>query len=114
MKNERFTIRLAGINIGISCQWNGKHSLGNNISMPVRAVCILTRAEKNSICEISKAEAYAALVGQTYRPADAAALIKTMELIDRLAAAVKLYRLGCNMEPEAARVAYNAMKGEQL
>ena len=48
------------------------------------------------------------LLQQTYRPADPAALAKTLTLIDRLK--VKLYRLGCNMEKEAAEVSYNAMK----
>ena len=48
------------------------------------------------------------LLQQTYRPADPAALAKTLSLIDRLN--VKLYRLGCNMEKEAAEVSYNAMK----
>ena len=36
---------------------------------------------------------------------------KTLALLDRLTAAVSLWRLGCNMDPEAARVAYDAMKG---
>ena len=34
-----------------------------------------------------------------------------LALIDRLAEEVKLFRLGCNMEPEAARLAYESMKG---
>ena len=91
--------------------WNGKHRLGNNITAPLKAVCILTRAEENSIRKISKAEAYPTLVQQSYRPADPLALAKAMTLIDRLADCVKLYRLGCNMELEAAEIAYNAMKG---
>ena len=30
-----------------------------------------------------------------------------------LAASVSLWHLGCNMDPEAAKVAYNAMKAAQ-
>ena len=51
------------------------------------------------------------LLQQVYRPADAEAMKKTLVLIDRLAAVTPLYRLGCNMDPEAAQVAYRAMKG---
>ena len=91
--------------------WNGKHRLGNNITAPLKAICLLTRAEENSIREISSAEAYPTLIQQSYRPADPMALAMTMTLIDRLAVSARLYRLGCNMEPEAAEVAYNGMKG---
>ena len=88
--------------------WDGKHHLSSNIAVPVRAICILERAHENRIREIGKAEALPMLLQQTYRPADPAALAKTLSLIDRLN--VKLYRLGCNMEKEAAEVSYNAMK----
>ena len=87
--------------------WDGKHHLSSNIAVPVRAICILERAQENRIREISKAEALPMLLQQTYRPADPAALAKTLTLIDRLN--VKLYRLGCNMEKAAAEVSYNAM-----
>ena len=79
--------------------------------MPLRALCILTRAQVNRIERISKSEAYPMLLQQVYRPADPAALKKTLLLIDRLAAVTPLYRLGCNTEPEAAEIAYRAMKG---
>ena len=42
--------------------WNGKHRLGENISAPLRAVCILERAEENMIRPVTKAEAYPALL----------------------------------------------------
>lgn len=37
---------------------------------------------------------------------------KTLALVDRLGSSVPLYRLGCNMEPEAALVAYHGMNYE--
>ena len=91
--------------------WDGKHHLSANIAVPVRAICILERAKENSIREITKAEALPMLLQQTYRPADPAALKKTLTLIDRLN--VKLFRLGCNMERNAAETSYNAMKEEE-
>ena len=90
--------------------YNGKHRLGCNISVPLKAVCLLERAETNTIRRISRAEAYPMLIAQTYRPNDGAALAATLPLIDRMADSVALYRLGCNMAPDAAKVAYEGMK----
>ena len=91
--------------------YNGKHRLGCNREVPLHALCILTRAKENRIVRISKQEAYPMLLQQVYRPADPAALKQTLVLIDRLAALTPLFRLGCNMEPEAAEIAYREMKG---
>ena len=91
--------------------WNGKHRLGENIAAPLRAVCFLQRAEENRIRPVSPAEAYPELVRQTYRPADPAMMAKTLELLDKICASVSFWRLGCNMDIEAAQVAYEAMKG---
>ncbi|MBR6274477.1 MAG: hypothetical protein IKR27_05655 [Lachnospiraceae bacterium] len=90
--------------------YNGKHRLGSNISVPLKAVCILTRDETNHIEKITKQQAYATLLQQTYRPADPLQLAKTMSLLDRLSDRVKLYLLGCNMDIEAAKISYEGMK----
>ena len=81
------------------------------MSVPLKAVCILTRGEKNSIVRIDKSEAYAMLLQQVYRPMKTLQMAKTLRLLDELAAKVELYRLACNMDIEAAEVAYNGMKG---
>jgi len=91
--------------------YNGKHRLGTDIAVPLKAICVLTRGEKNSIVRIDRSEVYAMLLQQVYRPADPLQMTKTLRLIDRMAAGVELYRLACNMDIEAAEVAYNTMKG---
>ncbi len=93
--------------------WDGKHRLSNNVAVPLKAICILQRAERNSIQRITKAEAYPMLLQQIYRPLDAAAMQKTLQLIDLLTENVSLWRLGCNMDPEAAKVSSDAMKGQK-
>ena len=90
--------------------WDGKHHLSANIAVPLQAICILERAEENRIREITKPEALPMLIQQAYRPADPAALMKTLALLDRLD--VKLYRLGCNMDIGAAALSYHTMKGQ--
>ena len=91
--------------------YNGKHHLGNNICVPLKAICILERGEHNSITTVNKSEAYPMLLQQVYRPTDRAAFAMTLTLIDKLAEKTALYKLNANMEPQAAEVAYNAMKG---
>lgn len=97
--------------IAYGTPYNGKHRLGCNSSVPLKAICILTRGEKNSIVPIGKSEAYTMLLQQVYRPKDALQMTKTLKLIDRMAENVEFYRLACNMDIEAAEVAYNGMKG---
>ena len=93
--------------------WRGKHELGENISAPLSAICVLERAENNSIRPVTAREIYPMLLQQTHRPADPAKMVKTLTLIDRLGAAVGLYRLGCNMQIQAAKVAYEGMVNDK-
>ena len=89
--------------------WNGKHRLGTNGSVPLKAICILTRSEENHIEEISPGEAYQMLLQQSYRPLEKEAVVRSLQLIDLLMKNTKFYRLGCNMDPEAAKVAFEGM-----
>ena len=89
--------------------WDGKHRRSTNIACPLKAICILTRSEENRIQRIDKKAALPMMLQQSYRPADPAALRKTLALVDRLSSSAALYKLGCNMEPEAAQVAYSGI-----
>ncbi len=94
--------------------YNGKHRLGSNIAVPLKAVCILERADQNRITRIGKSEAYAMLLQQSYRPQKPAQLAKALHLIDELAEKTALYRLHCNMDLSAAELSYQTMKGTAL
>lgn len=89
--------------------WNGKHRLGENISLPLRAVCILERGETNLIKQIPASKAVTMLIQQSSRPKNPDLMPKYMELLDGLARGVRFYKLSCNMDPEAARVSYEEM-----
>lgn len=91
--------------------WNGKHRLSTNIAVPLKALCILERADTNTIRPITVREAYPMLLQQVYHPADGTAMNRTLSLIDRLASSVSLWKLGCNTDIEAAQIAYSVMKG---
>lgn len=90
--------------------YNGKHRLGSRIAVPLKAVCILSRAAENRIEPITEKQAYPMLLQQVYRPADALLMQKTLALTDLLAERTALYRLGCNMDISAARTAYEGMR----
>lgn len=91
--------------------WDGKHHLSKNISVPLKAICILTRASKNHIERISKSTAYSLLLQQIHRPQDSLKMQKTLEILDRVSDNIALYKLSCNMVIEAVETAYHAMKG---
>lgn len=90
--------------------WAGKEGMNTNAFVPLRAVCILERGTENRIEPIRFLEAYAMLLQQSYRPTDEQIMKKTMSLVLKLGELVKLYRLRCNMDPDAAIVAYNGMQ----
>ena len=94
--------------------WNGKHHLGNNIAVPLKAICILERGEENSIQPIEAKDALPILFQQSHRPADSKLMGKYLELLDGLANGVTFYRLQCNIDPQAAVLAYQTMSGENF
>ena len=55
--------------------------------------------------------AYPMMVRQTHKSSHPASALKSMEVIDGLMEAVPIYRLSCDMESEAAKVAYEGMQG---
>lgn len=87
--------------------WNGAHKLGNNISVPLKAICILERGNSNRIEKISFKDSLFMLLQQSKRPAKN--VEKHMALMEQLAHKVSFYRLQCNTDPEAAKIAYTAM-----
>lgn len=91
--------------------WDGKHRISSNVSAPLKAICILERAENNSIVRISPVQALPMLLQQVCRVQSPEGMKKLLSLMDRLAESVSLYRLSCNMDISAAETSYNAMKG---
>ena len=89
--------------------WMGKEAMGCSNNVPLEGLCILHRGAENRIIPVDFPKVMPILYGQTYRPPDRIALVKTMKLIERLAEKVSLYELSCNMEDEAAIVSSRGM-----
>ncbi len=91
--------------------YDGKHQLSSNLSVPLAAVCFLRRGTENVIGQIGVRAAFPQLLQQVYSPRDPAAMARTVSLLQALTQRVKFYELSCNMDPEAARVAFEGMGG---
>lgn len=87
--------------------WDGKHKLNTNCMVPLKAICVLERAQENHIAQISASEALPMLMQQSHRPGN---LLKYMELLDQLTKHIRFYRLQCNMDISAAKLAYEGMQ----
>lgn len=90
--------------------WDGKHRLSTNTMVPLKGICILERGEVNEIHEISPREALPMVMQQSHRPVDAQGMMQLLNTVDLLTKTVRFYRLRCNMNPEAALVAYQTMQ----
>ena len=90
--------------------WDGKHHISRNTSAPLKAIIQLTRDEENHIEPLMPKDAFPLLLRQCYRTKDALRMTKVLQMEQRILETVKCYKLGCNMDPSAAIVAYEGMK----
>ena len=93
--------------------WDGKHHLSTNTSVQLKAICRIYRSKTNHIEVIDKADALARLLEQTYRSTDTKRVLKTLEMLNEIVKRVPVYALYCNMEEEAALIAYKTLRKEQ-
>lgn len=92
--------------------WCGKESLNTKANVPLKAVFLLSRGEKNIVKEISPAEHFAQLLGQINIPQEEGAAIRVMKLTERFMNEMRFYGLQCNMEDEAANVSFAAIHNQ--
>ena len=91
--------------------WAGKEGMQKNEGVRLCGIVLLERGAENHIEQILFSSALPVMIQQSYRPNNKAMLEKTLELIGKLGTRVPLYRLQCNMLPEAALTAYEALAG---
>ena len=95
--------------------WCGKEGWQTKTSAPLKALCLLERAEKNEIYPIDAFENLVELMGHFHLPGDGQVdMVKLMELIDRMISIIPVYRLRCRNDISAAETAiqYFRLKGE--
>ena len=90
--------------------WSGKHGLDTNVTAPLQGICILERGAENQIEPCDREAAMPMLLHQGYCPLAQEKRKDYEELIGKLAKRVPLWQMRCNKDPQAAEVAYDAMK----
>ncbi len=94
--------------------WSGKHPLNLNLRCPLAGICFLERSDANQIQPYTKNDIVFRFVKQSYWSKKASIQEKTLGLIGSLLETTPVWQLSCNMEPEAAVLAYKAMTGNDL
>lgn len=93
--------------------WCGKEKMGTDAMVPLRAIALMERGENNEIEEITFGRAFAFLLQQTYRPADADKMRKTLALLTQLNGKVRFYKYTFNnLKKDAFAVSFSAMAGQ--
>lgn len=90
--------------------WSGKHGLDSNVEVPLKGICILRRGAENAISPMSPEDALPLLLHQGCCPLGAHYRPEFQALVDRLARQIPLWDMACTKDPQAAHVAYSAMK----
>ena len=90
--------------------FSGKNDESSNVCVPVKAIVFVERAKENSIEKISPKEAIPVFISQTVRPASEKYAVKSLEMLDRVLRNTPVFRLRCNMEPQAAVCAYEGIE----
>ena len=89
--------------------WAGKEGLQQNTRVPLKGLCFLEQAEKNSIRRLSCSEAVGLLFQQLLIPKERESVVSLLDLIDGLIRTVPAYLLKCNISREAAELSYAAL-----
>lgn len=90
--------------------WSGKHGLDSNVEVPLQGICVLRRGAKNVIAPLSPEAALPMLLHQGCCPLGEIYQPKFQERIAALSHRVPLWDMTCTKDPQAAHIAYSAMK----
>lgn len=110
VNGDKPIVRLDGdVPVAYGTPWCGKENYHSNASVVLTDICFLERSKENFIEPLPAGEAVNKILHQLLYPTNPLEAIKTLELTDKLLKGCRIWRLGCNMEPEAASIAYNTL-----
>lgn len=115
LNDDKPALRLIdGVWYAYGTPWSGKNDISANLGAPIAGIACIERGIENQISLLSGKEAVLRMFKQVNRKTnDNAFRIKLLDLLDKLMTQVPIWKLKCNMEPEAAIVAYEAMSGKK-
>lgn len=114
LNDDKPALRLEdGVWYAYGTPWSGKYDISTNCRAILAGIAVLERGTENEIEPFGGVDAIRSILNQMVRPPDPASRGKLLELTDKLVTMVPVWRLKCNMDPEAAVVAYEAMYGRK-
>lgn len=99
-----------GVLYACGTPWQGKENLGNNIIRPVQAICFLEQSNKNHIRLLDVSEISRRIFHQLLIPTEEEDFEHYWPLLEKMINSIDFYLLQCNRGPEAAQLAYQAMR----
>lgn len=113
VNDDKPLLRIDGNSV-IACgtPWNGKHNIGNNIALPLKAICFIRRDKENHIEPVSRSVALPLLFRYAYKSSNKENAAKSIEILNKILTYTKAYSLGCNMDISAVTTAYNRIKDD--
>ena len=90
--------------------WCGKEGWNNNVSVPLKGICFITRSEENWIEEIDNRIAVFELLNQTERVPYEEYMSLLIRLVENVIRRTHIFKMGCNISKEAVYTAYNLME----
>lgn len=92
--------------------WKGKEKIGNGECVRLEKICIIKRANRNSICRLAwNAKSFSFLLSECLVPELKAGISAYINCIKLLSSATDLYELHCNISEESVEVAYDGLFG---
>ena len=115
LNDDKPAVRLEGdVWYAYGTPWSGKNDISVNARVPIGGVAFLERAAENSITPMNPGDAAMALLMQINRSRFPESMDKLLDLYDKFVQDIPIWKLQCNMDPEAAIVSYEAMSGEKF
>ena len=90
--------------------WSGTYHLDTDVSLPVKAICLLRRDTVNHIEPLAPRQALPELYQRVYLPESREAMGQLMSMLSAVLHQVGFWSLGCDMSVEAALLAYRTVK----
>ena len=92
-----------------STPWAGKERWHTNTSAPLGGIIILKRGKENRIQKVSPERCFDELMKQVYIPKNGEMMLKTLDMLDKLAKRVDFYVLECDISRAAAETSYKIL-----
>lgn len=93
--------------------FSGKTDINLNITVPLKAICFIERSETNYIDRINSFKAVPLIINQTiFKNENEETKSKVYDMIGKILNLVPVYKLGCNISTDAAKLAHDVMSGK--